>query len=199
MEMMLLGPVKHGEKGDPLERHYTNQRLARLVVRVSLEMYSDLLYTVPRIVLEPHVGGGNIIREVQALAPYLHTIGCDLDPNAEGLTMSDEAWVGDFLEWRPARDWVPDLVIGNPPFDDAVAHVEAACRTGANLVCFILPWGVGEAERGWPEFLEAHPPERVYRVRGRQFGKHCRNVAIWCWRPRPGCFRVIPKTLEVGP
>ncbi len=180
----LLGPVAHGAARDPLERHYTPRKLARAVCSwLALEG----LVRPGSNVLEMHAGGGSFIRAARDTFHHCSIGAMDIDAGAAGLELADpgRVFVGDALS-REALDlwrgW-PDVVIGNPPFSNAVEHVEAALALEpTDVVAFLLPMGVLEAERGWPEFLYRHSC-RVVPVRGRHFGRHCRCVGLFLWQP----------------
>lgn len=196
-QQTLVGPVMHGAKGDPLERHYTSMPLADAVVQWVKERVS---YS-PRLVLEPHVGGGSFVRAIHKTWPDALVTGIDIDERAEGLRLCNVPVKGDFIELCGPDDAAQvDLIIGNPPFSTAPDHVWTALSMRPKAVAFVLPMGVVEAERGWTELLAEFPPELVKPIRGRHFGGHCRCVGVWVWgRGRNGAYRIDPVKLEVGP
>lgn len=158
---------------DPLDRHYTPDALAlRCVLMLSDSMPE------PEVVWEPHVGGGAFVRAVRSVWPSAHIIGSDIDPDAEGLLLCDEAHVGDALD----LDVRADLVLGNPPFSGttAIAHVTHAKRA-APVVGFILPWSLLGGVQRWAEHMDADPPVWSQPIVPRPWPDHVRETAWTMW------------------
>lgn len=187
-----LGPV-----GDPLGRCYTPMRLAQAVVdaiTVPGEVDGRLLSTAFPCIVEPSVGGGAFARAVYRRWPIARLLGVDVDPRAEGLDVCGRRIVGDWP--TVARFWdrleatedhrTPDLVVGNPPFGQAVgldvtiAHVLAALDL-APIVAFVLPLPYmcgSEFDVVW----RRQRPAVVHRVIGRPWPSRLREVAVFEWR-----------------
>jgi hypothetical protein len=108
-----LVPAPVHVAGDPLGRSYTPEHVARAIAERLIQTYG-----MPRVVLEPCVGGGAFVRPFLGRAMC---IGVDLDPNAPGLALVDDPIVGD----AAGIDWTPDfadLALTNPPFGRAVGQ-----------------------------------------------------------------------------
>lgn len=157
-----------------LDAYYTPRACALACLRKVLEehthWYENLLQlpdnlgglTPPRIV-EPQVGDGAWVEAARALLPgRARVAGYDLDPNARGLELADEAHVGDWLTMAAGERDRADLIVGNPPFRGAQAHVEAAIETGATCA-FLLRIGF-LASKGRRSFWRERPPTAVYSL-----------------------------------
>jgi hypothetical protein len=142
-----IGPATERRE---LDRYYTPDPLAAALV--------TLLPIRPlSVVIEPSVGGGAWVRAVRAHQPGATIVGVDLDPAARGLDLVDHAHVG---SWPDIADDVvrvavgsrPFWVVGNPPYSEALEHVEAALPH-ADGVAFLLRLafleGVARFERLW--------------------------------------------------
>lgn len=140
-------------RGDPLQRYYTPDALAeRLVALLPVHGGSR--------VLEPSAGGGAFVRALGAMTPHVYAL--DLDPRAPVLqsrrvAVADRR-VGDFLAPLPAGWPRFDLVVGNPPYGEAEAHVrraiEVVCPGGT--VAFLLRLGF-LASQGRRALWREHP------------------------------------------
>jgi hypothetical protein len=137
---------------DDLDRYYTPAALARFLVGL-------LPITIGSRVLEPSVGGGAFLRAVEevAIEPDLRAI--DIDPGAAGLRLAHRSWVGDFLTHDDCTHGV-DWVIGNPPYNEAEAHIRRALAVGRD-VAFLLRLGI-LASAGRAPMWKQHPPRRVF-------------------------------------
>ena len=119
-------------------------------------------------VLEPSVGGGAFVRAVRAVAAArwgpmacIPIRVCDVNPEAPGLVGEHTSWVGDFLDMPVSAPY--DLVLGNPPYRDAEAHIRhALAHVGrGGHVAFLLRLAMLESERRRPLWRE-HPPIAVH-------------------------------------
>lgn len=173
-----LGPV-----GDPLGQVYTPIPLADAVVRA-------LKIGPPEVVVEPSVGGGSFVRAVRARWPSVVVHGVDINPEAAGFPLCDRHTAGDWPTvaryWSRLGNRPVDLVVGNPPFGQAVgldvtiAHVLAALDL-APIVALVLPLPYlcgAEFDRVW----QHQRPARVHRVIGRPWPTRLREVAVFEWR-----------------
>lgn len=166
--------------GDPLDRCYTPQTLADAVV----DWVAGLLPRKPGVILEPSVGGGAFVRACRRRWPGAWIMAADIDPRARGLGAADESRVGDYAE-VDAGWWSrsPELVVGNPPFDHAVAHWTAGPRVWPWVwQSMILPWayfGVG----AWQLPLQETRPSHARAVKGRPWPKRVRETGVLHRRP----------------
>ena len=138
-----------GWKRDPGDRYWTPPELADALV--------DRLDILPGDhVLEPSVGGGAFARAVCEL-DVGRLVVCDVDDSAPGL-VEGEAVVGDFLSYRP--DCRFDWIVGNPPYRQALEHVEHALELGARIA-FLLRLAFLESSARYA-FWQAHPCRQIY-------------------------------------
>lgn len=147
-------------------------------------------------VVEPSVGGGSFARALSS-AGY-RVLGVERDPRAEGGRFCDlflaSTWEDACAARRP-QEVEPVAVVGNPPFGgphDTPTYVGARhallAAEVAPVVALLLPaaWAVSYGADGdapadlWRE----RPPRTVYPVRGRAFGDHLREVALFVWGRR---------------
>jgi hypothetical protein len=167
--------------GDPLDRCYTPQALADAIVHV-------LDTAPPAFVLEPSVGGGAFVRAVRKRwGDGPHIDGIDIDPTADGLRLCDASIVGPAQDLAGADPTMKyDLIIGNPPFSEALEHVSRFVKRCPRVV-MILPLAyLGVQE--WDELLTTRPPSRIYRIVGRPWPDRIRETAVYEWnRDRPPC------------
>ena len=106
---------------DPLDRYYTPDDVAFQLVRW-MAVPADLT------VIEPSVGDGAFVRALRATGHRGRIIGVDVDPDAAGLHLVDEAHVGD---WPTVAGGLrADVLVGNPPFKPALDHLRASLRAG---------------------------------------------------------------------
>jgi hypothetical protein len=151
-----MSSTNRGGERDSLDRYYTPQALADAIVGALDEGEG------PRDgwTLEPSVGAGAFVHAVRSRWKHSHVRGIDIDPDAPGLAMCSGFWLRDFAEWHPVKP--PSLIVGNPPFHCAEAHVRHAVDIVKHdgHVVFLLRLAMleGQARRAlWAE----HPPKRV--------------------------------------
>jgi hypothetical protein len=163
-----------GRVGDELDRFYTPPALAELCV-------GTLHKTgLPRTVLEPSLGAGAFARAARKRWPGANVIGFDVDPLAPGRADVDAFMCGDFPREQFARN-VVDIVIGNPPFTGAIAHVRQALHVGWR-VGLILPWSyLGGVERWRPLMTGQMAPYVVHPIAPRPWGDVVRETAFFIW------------------
>jgi hypothetical protein len=110
-------------------------------------------------ILEPSVGTGAFL---QVIKPHLLSTtsvhGADINPHAEGFEYCDTVFPGDFLTNAFPDKF--DLVIGNPPYKDAVSHVRKALACGNN-VAFLLQLSFLASHKR-KDFWEEHPPSHLF-------------------------------------
>lgn len=147
------------------DAYYTPAPVAARCVAAAVEHCLEMQFGDRPKVLEPSAGQGAFCLEVLAAKPLANLFALDIDPAAAAVQPGQLWWhrVGDFLAWEPP--WRPDLVIGNPPYAGAEAHVRKALdigRTGTT-VGFLLRIGFLASSRRRRLFRE-FPPEAVYVV-----------------------------------
>jgi hypothetical protein len=143
----------------PLDQYFTPEPLAVACVHW---LTRDGFYR-GGTVLEPSSGRGAFVRaaKVAGGAPLITTV--DIDPAMEDcrpLDVAGDHHVADFLD---GRFGVHDLVIGNPPFSGAEAHVRHALahRSEWGSVAFLLRLAFLESSARAP-FWREHPASKVY-------------------------------------
>jgi len=101
---------------DPLDRYYTDDRLAGRCIEWLLDRYPE-----PAVVLEPCSGGGAFGRAALGALHQPIVLGCDIDPEAAPGYRCDRVAAAD---WRPdlGGSW-PVWIVTNPHYDDIYATV----------------------------------------------------------------------------
>lgn len=120
---------------DPLDRYYTDDRLADRCIEWLLSRYPE-----PVVVLEPCSGGGAFGRAAMRAMDGLTVSGCDIDPDAAPGYPCEQVAVAD---WRPDRDrWWPTWIVTNPHYDDVYATIATMRRlqryTKASVLALLL-------------------------------------------------------------
>ena len=148
-----MSATGRGKPRDLLDRYYTPALLAERLTALLPVRETDR-------VLEPSCGGGAFVRALLRRSPRVHAL--DLDSNARGLAATPFARVGDFLR-EPVPDRGFDWIVGNPPYQDAEAHVAHAlrCVREGGSVAFLLRLGFLEGQKRIP-FWRTHPARRVF-------------------------------------
>ncbi len=147
----LFEAVKEGRRA--LDRYYTPDpvalHLAQLVPAAPTWRVADL-----------QVGGGAWIRAVRELGHTGPVTVADVDPEARGL---DLAYGKDDLRVVSDRaDVVADLVIGNPPYNQAEACVRHALEVAPRVAFLLRLSFLGSAGR--VALFRERPPVAVYMV-----------------------------------
>ena len=128
-----LAPSKPGR--DPLDRYYTDDRLADRCITWLLSRYAE-----PAVVLEPCAGGGAFGRAALRAMNAPIVLGCDIDP---------EAAPGYPCEQVAAADWRPDIgksapvwIVTNPHYQgvyDTIRDMRALqVEAGAHILALLL-------------------------------------------------------------
>lgn len=142
-------------------------------------------------VWEPHAGGGAFIAALRGAAHTGRIVATDANPASRvawaatgvDVTVRADCYLADALDVArlmrdPAdtrtRDWsgqtqaieaamkaAPDVILGNPPYADAAAHVSALLSVGVPVVMLLRSTFLGSDERS--ELLAEHPPAHVWR------------------------------------
>ena len=119
----------------------------------------------PRRVVEPSVGGGAWVEAARATWPEANVDRFDLDPTAPGLRLSwasgDEVWSG--YDWARTilRSW--DMVLGNPPYDCAEAHIAVSLRR-APVTALLLRETITGGQARYESLWRLHPPAWVAKL-----------------------------------
>lgn len=134
-----------GKNREKLDRYYTPDDLAdKLVHHLSYEIVPEL---EPHDVLEPSVGGGAFVRATQRhFGGHPECIGVDPDPDALGFSWCS-AWVRSTFEDFDEPGHF-DLIVGNPPFRHAQAHIEKGLSLLApgGVLAFLLRLAMTEGK-----------------------------------------------------
>jgi hypothetical protein len=115
----------------PLDQYWTPDGVAQACVE-TLDL-SKAKYAV-----EPSVGGGAFARAIRRAAPQVHITGYDLDGTVAGQADCDVFAVADWATVHPEP--APDVILGNPPYGEAQAHIEHAltCTRQGGIVGMLL-------------------------------------------------------------
>lgn len=142
-----------------LDQYYTPQKVADALVAHYLTRFPK-----PDFVIEPSVGKGAWSRAINEQAQPKHILGIDLEDHSEGSLFCDNQFLNrDFLQYDPIATGLPvDLVIGNPPYSEALAHAEHALSLVQNggRVAFLLRLAFMETAARAP-FWAANKPRLV--------------------------------------
>jgi hypothetical protein len=159
------------------DAYFTPERLAsRLVSLLPIDSRHH--------VLEPHVGGGAFGKAIKATGAKL--TGSDIQKESEGLAICDEKIVCNFLHHAYPQQY--DFVVGNPPFADALDHVQKALNvvkpTGG--VGFLLRIGFFASISRF-EFWKNNPAKKVWVLAERPSFAHgttdAQEYAFFYWTP----------------
>lgn len=177
----------HARPGrEALDRYYTP-----LAVAESLTPHVPVPAGGPFTLLEPSVGAGAwLLAGRKAWGDRMRASAIDLDPTADGLRLVDEtrSSVGSFLDQCPRdADGPPfDVVLGNPPYRDAEAHVRHALRFGT-VVAFLLRLAFLEGQ-GRRALWNEHPAAKVVVLPKRPSftggGTDSAAYALFVWNAR---------------
>jgi hypothetical protein len=149
------------------DAYYTPDPLARAIVA---ELQERHFY--PSRILEPNVGGGAFARALLRSPhgrPRLTLL--DINPTASGLRLEniapDHGYLPptmipgvDFLSYQPEEPF--HLIIGNPPYAQAEAHVRHALSMSYNVV-MLLRSAFGESAARI-DFWTEHPARHVWML-----------------------------------
>jgi len=144
-----------------LDAYYTPDDVA---ARCVASLPDDALDLRVRWAMEPSVGGGAFVRALRGRAPDVQVFGVDLDPRAAGLIACDMCTAEDFahltIDDSVPRPW---LVLGNPPYGAAEAHIRRALEVvqKGGYVGFLLRLAMLESEKRRPLWRD-HPPFAVH-------------------------------------
>lgn len=130
-----VADVIEGRARIPRDAYFTPDPLAFAIVA----RLADTIPT-PRRILDPSCGGAAFLRAARGPWAGAKRIGVDISQTAAMFAMATgaEFACADFLRWECAEPF--DLILGNPPYNDAEAHVWAALRhlRDGGMVAFLL-------------------------------------------------------------
>jgi hypothetical protein len=144
-------------------------------------------------VLEPSAGTGAIAKVLAAQMPFSTITAIELDPDRAAALRGQPPIVavrGDFLELSGFNDGdasAPlfashELVIGNPPYNDAESHVRAAMLAagpnGSIAMLLRLNWLEG---RGRAAFHREHPADVYVLERRPSFTGRGTDATAYAW------------------
>ena len=132
-----------------LDAYYTPYELAKFLVGLLPIQPNDL-------VLEPSAGGGAFVKAL--LEKTSEVVAIDINPNAPALDMTLSASC-DFLEIFPPNQ--PYWIIGNPPYFQAIEHIEHSISCSDRHVCFLLRLSFLESKRRY-DFWKRNPCRKVF-------------------------------------
>ena len=184
--------------GADLDAVYTMDTLADLCVERVVAGCPEL--PIGCDVVEPSVGGGAFARSLRKRLPCSRLIGVDVDPDANGHDVVDWSIVADVVEWSTARAVRPGLIIGNPPFSDAIAHVEALLRMLPMRLALILP-SDRAGRQGWRSLLYGEPVEGmrllcIDPIFPRPWPHLVREVSLYVWGESEPVARTIGDPID---
>ena len=166
-------------KRTPGDAYYTPQVLADALV--------SLLPLIPgETVMEPSAGGGAFVRsliERQGLG-CVHAMDIDAGSPGLGMVYAAHSTAGDFLELRTGGGVLgPDWVVGNPPYNQAEAHVRQSIDVTHRHVALLLRLAFLEGAKRIPLWRD-HPCRKVWVLSQRPSftGKGTDSAAYgWFW------------------
>ena len=130
-----MSKTKRPKRDGELDQYFTRDDVARACVKM-------LPIQPGESVLEPHAGGGAFLRALVATGADLYAYDRDLSPSDRWGVQVSGMWEGDFLSVEPdPGGYVFDWIVGNPPYNEAEAHIRKALQLAPN-VAFLLRAGL---------------------------------------------------------
>ncbi len=180
----------------PLDAYQTPDQLA-----VAICDRLHRVVTSPSEIMEPSAGAGAFVRAARARWPDAHVAAVDIDPGYRGALEQAGAHIVLADDWTvfaralanmQAEDGPERLVLGNPPFRQAQAHVEAALewlRDGDRLAFLLRINFLGAKERVsfWRrpglEWMAPIAPRPSFGLNKHgKPGSDGTEYAVFCWR-----------------
>lgn len=154
-----MSSTNRGAERVALDAYYTPDAVARACVAT---IAADVRL---RKCWEPHAGGGAFVRALHAadadvIASDIHLLdeeGRHRWPEAEWSAGVDFLHTSETFRPGPRPHWI----VGNPPFNEAEAHVRKALDTATIGVAFLLRLAFLESTKRLP-FWRENPPAEVY-------------------------------------
>lgn len=174
------------QKADPLGRYYTPEwAVAQCIAHVL-----PCVAPEARTVLEPSAGRGAFLPHLRQAYPHAEITAMDVDEYSVGpkWDLADQHVIGSFLGRDHLYRW--DLIVGNPPFSEALAFCRQGLRHGRN-VAFLLRQGFLSSAIRYP-FFAKRPPTSVHLLATRpSFTGNGKNDSCdYCWV----CWSSVPCT-----
>lgn len=96
-------------------------------------------------ILEPHVGIGRLAKAIKNQQPNCELTCLDIENNSEFIEEIDGASFEqiDFLEWNPNQKF--DYCFMNPPYHNALEHIDKALSVTSGKVVALLRLGILES------------------------------------------------------
>ena len=130
-----MSKTKRPKRDGELDQYFTRDDVARACVKM-------LPIRPGEAVLEPHAGGGAFLRALAPLNVQLYAYDLDLSCRDKWGVAVEGTWQGNFLDDElDGDDYVFDWIVGNPPYNEAEAHVRRALQLAPN-VAFLLRAGL---------------------------------------------------------
>ncbi len=180
-------PPDAAPRGEYRDRgaYFTPDLLAlRICERLDARVFPSS-HAQPQRILEPGCGGGAFLRAAAKTWPKAQLLGIDLVPCCKGPGTIKQQ---DFFSAMIPPDTF-DLILGNPPFDEAERHIRRALElvTTGGHVAFLLRIALAA---GWRSGLhQQHPLFRVDPVIPRPSftgggSDRAQEYALCVWRKR---------------
>ena len=198
-QSLMPGVEAAAEKGRAAHDFYPTPEPLALKCCEALKESGLALYR-PSLILEPSCGSGPFVRSARTMWPRAEARAFDIRPDAA-------EFFGPEFECRNSlSDWGcrPDVVLGNPPFDAAEAHIRCALEQVARggVVAFLLRLGFMASEERIPFFRE-HPlaalapiPQRPsFTSDGKTDGA---DYGLFVWSPTRNMPILLPPILWRG-
>lgn len=116
--------------------------------------------------LEPSVGGGAWVRALRRAREGLPGVvwGCDTNHQAPGLSACDKGFVADFRALNMGSNIRPKLIIGNPPYNQAIEHVQRALLLSQERVALLLRITFLASQERLAQLWSAESQKRLMRL-----------------------------------
>lgn len=180
---------KRAAKREPFDYYPTPSWCVDRLLEVGVLPSSKTLW------LEPSAGDGSIIRAVnahesivngQAYKPMPSWFAVEIQPKFEdGLTAeigANRVLVDNFLDFDIAQHFgmIPDVIIGNPPYGQAIDFVKKSMELRARKIAFLLRIGfLASADR--QQFMSKYAPD-VYVLPNRPSFAHKKtDTSEYAW------------------
>ena len=182
--------ARPGEKGDPLQRHYTPDAIAIAATRRLQEQVRPFRWGQGLRLAELHVGGGAWVRAARQMwGGSVEILAVDADSDAIGLRMGevDRSLHGDLLDpeiLSAVSGFDPSVILGNPPFRGAVDHLRAVRGAVPDAVIAWVLQSDLHSVSYWLDALEELRPRYIWPLEGRPWPRSVRGCSVWVWVPR---------------
>ena len=140
----------------PHDQYFTPDEVADAIVRQFVQQHPTAEHF-----LEPSVGKGAFSRAIRKHYEdcqdlYIRGVDLELQPGTLGCDLTTQQ---NFLNMPPKPN-LYDAVIGNPPFKDAIQHIDHALKF-APVVGFLLRLGILESHKRL-DWARKNPPSEIW-------------------------------------